>query len=395
MAQRKRWTREKAVEEVGLHVVPQAENTASGPTTPCAVPQRKRWTREKAVEEVGLHIVPQAENMAGGHIERDLLFGANRKSEFSRYGTAAAASFSSKKMANKNSLLFDNAWCLPNFLCESGDFRLFHGLSSESNFREAWMSGGSKFSRPSAIGSVDQWNQSPCYRECMRKMVAKFRLSDPIWTLTNMYRTGEDVNRMHQDRHIQGVNFTCGASFGVRRSLEFSSVEDVESFRKGIMTDKADRRGFTFPQSNGDIFAFSDVVNRHYYHAVPKMREDYTAKFLDAKNHGVRTTSTSVREVLEESSTVLEESSAHHGDPVHGMNAVDNIGSHGVGTPTSRISLIVWGQRKLGNDGVTVVEWDYEEAYRKDPDGFVVHIAESPVFAHHLQKGKEEKIRTK
>lgn len=310
------------------------------------------------------HVV---ENTAGRHIEEGFLTAQPRKeSEMQRVmstqgigpkGKRWVSSHHDDSLASRGAdgsssttsfltLFRDHAFCLMSLMCAPDDMRLFNGLLSELEFKEAWMSGGSKFARPAVIGSQEVWNRSACYRECVRKLVTEFRLSNPIWTLTNMYRDAEDCARGHQDRHVRGVNFTCGASFGETRSLELWTCEEQERMKghdKGYDKQSGAEHGiprlavdmqslprkFTFPQKNGDIFAFSEFVNTNYYHGVPR------------------------------------------------ENRVCG----------PRVSLIIWGQRR-GNTKT----WDYEEAWKKDPDGYEVHIAESPVFAHHLKEGKKERI---
>ena len=49
-----------------------------------------------------------------------------------------------------------------------------------------------------------------------------------------------------------------GASFGAERELRFKHLQSEAEFG--------------FPQRNGDIFAFSDVVNSVFQHCIPKQR---------------------------------------------------------------------------------------------------------------------------
>jgi hypothetical protein len=69
---------------------------------------------------------------------------------------------------------------------------------------------------------------------------------------------------MHKDRHAytDGTtrieeNFTMGASFGASRNLDFIHEQTQNKF--------------TFPQNNGDVFAFDSDINRKFLHGVPKV----------------------------------------------------------------------------------------------------------------------------
>lgn len=115
----------------------------------------------------------------------------------------------------------------------------------------------------------------------------------------------------------QRQNFTCGVSLGATRNLDFISENDYQNWRRdlddrnrqGLGEDPRNRGGFgnslfSFPQRNGDVFAFSDFVNDNYRHGVAP----------------------------------IEGSAKGRGKSKKGMD--DNF----VGP---RISVVIWGQRKL------------------------------------------------
>lgn len=90
------------------------------------------------------------------------------------------------------------------------------------------MSGGTRLVRPSVIGTQDVWNNCPTYREVVRTLVRKFRISNPIRTIVNLYRDGKDSTSAHKDQYFAGdtggakTNFTCGVSvFGVEKEDYF------------------------------------------------------------------------------------------------------------------------------------------------------------------------------
>ncbi|CAE8617180.1 unnamed protein product [Polarella glacialis] len=119
------------------------------------------------------------------------------------------------------------------------------------------MNGGTPLHRPTALGSEERLKQSPTYERVVRWLAGHFGV-EPIRSLVNFYRNGEDYTSFHSDQYFSGVNMTIGASFGEERSLLFEHRESKEQF--------------SFPQHNGDVFAFTDEVNRQFMHAIPRER---------------------------------------------------------------------------------------------------------------------------
>ena len=70
-------------------------------------------------------------------------------------------------------------------------------------------------------------------------------------TRLNFYRDGADWKPFHHDSHAfangQKEDFTMGASFGAARDLAF-------------LHEPSGQR-FSFPQNNGDVFAFNSNAN--------------------------------------------------------------------------------------------------------------------------------------
>jgi hypothetical protein len=82
-------------------------------------------------------------------------------------------------------------------------------------------------------------------------------------TRLNFYRDGSDFKPFHHDSHAYGSNgkkedFTVGVSFGSTRELSFRHEVSGQTF--------------SFPQTNGDVFAFDSDVNRAFTHGVPKLK---------------------------------------------------------------------------------------------------------------------------
>lgn len=109
--------------------------------------------------------------------------------------------------------------------------------------------------RPSAIGSDDLLNKSPTYREIIALGARHFH-AQPIRSIVNFYRNGDDTTSFHSDQYPNGEDITIGVSFGASRPLVFEHIETEQRF--------------TFPQDNGDCFAFTYEVNSTFRHAVPK-----------------------------------------------------------------------------------------------------------------------------
>ncbi len=98
-------------------------------------------------------------------------------------------------------------------------------------------------------------------------MAARFGVK-VIQTRLNYYKDGSDWKPFHHDSHAYGdkeENFTMGASFGASRELVF--VHD------------ATKNKFSFPQNNGDVFAFNREVNQKFMHGVPKTNHEIGERF--------------------------------------------------------------------------------------------------------------------
>ena len=102
---------------------------------------------------------------------------------------------------------------------------------------------------------------SPAFQGVVRRMSEYFDV-DVFATRLNFYRDGADWKPFHHDSHAfangQKEDFTMGASFGAARDLAF-------------LHEPSGQR-FSFPQNNGDVFAFTSSVNRAFKHGVPKAR---------------------------------------------------------------------------------------------------------------------------
>eukprot|EP00928_Gymnodinium_smaydae_P053929 TRINITY_DN37804_c0_g1_i1.p1 TRINITY_DN37804_c0_g1~~TRINITY_DN37804_c0_g1_i1.p1 ORF type:complete len:358 (+),score=32.14 TRINITY_DN37804_c0_g1_i1:42-1115(+) len=153
------------------------------------------------------------------------------------------------------SVLGGAAFYYKQLLCRADDFSVYKALAKELNYETCWMSGGTQLWRPTALGSKDAFKQSPTYERIVRWLAGYFGV-EPLRSIVNHYRTGDDYTSPHSDQYFSGVNMTIGVSFGDERTIMFEKRESGEQF--------------SFPQQNGDIFAFTDDVNSRFVHSVPK-----------------------------------------------------------------------------------------------------------------------------
>eukprot|EP00931_Biecheleriopsis_adriatica_P115701 TRINITY_DN91466_c0_g1_i1.p1 TRINITY_DN91466_c0_g1~~TRINITY_DN91466_c0_g1_i1.p1 ORF type:complete len:344 (-),score=52.66 TRINITY_DN91466_c0_g1_i1:12-1007(-) len=208
------------------------------------LPQDKNEARKVCLEQLA-PAVP-AENQAAAHAFRGL---HGRKSNYSLIDSSVDSVYSA--------VLGGNAHYYQALVSEPDDFSTYEALVEELEYRPVWMSGGTSLHRPTALGSAERLKKSPTYERVLRFLAGHFGV-EPIRSLVNYYRNGEDYTSFHSDQYFSGVNMTIGASFGEERNLLFEHRDSKEQF--------------SFPQHNGDVFAFTDSVNRQFMHAVPRER---------------------------------------------------------------------------------------------------------------------------
>eukprot|EP00392_Amoebophrya_sp_AT5.2_P005492 g5501.t1 len=132
---------------------------------------------------------------------------------------------------------------------------------------------GDSSSHPQRRIKNQVWERCPTYRKLVQFLVRKFEISGPLRSIINFYQKGDNRLGFHKDRYYATaeveVNFTVGLSLGATRNLEFISNEEYS--RQQAAGHGAAMAGglFSFPQANGDIFAFSKYVNNNYRHGVP------------------------------------------------------------------------------------------------------------------------------
>ena len=163
-------------------------------------------------------------------------------------------------LSDFESVLRGEAIYLPNFHCAKRDYALLAGLAKDMEEHESASEGGGMIN-----WSKHLKHENPEFSETFKRvtdaMAAHFDV-EIYATRLNFYRDGTDWKPFHHDSHAYGgrekrEDFTMGASFGSERELTFLHEPSGQQF--------------SFPQRNGDVFAFTTEVNKRFKHGVPKL----------------------------------------------------------------------------------------------------------------------------
>lgn len=168
-----------------------------------------------------------------------------------------------------------NAVYWPECLCGADDHSVFHALYQEL---APWKMSPYKRSRHPACVEETRLLASPMYRHVVTELREVFDIKVG-YSIVNLYADGDDWTEYHRDNfRAEGNrmtsssaeeapaphNVTVGASFGDSRELRFKHLET------GLE--------FSFPQGNGDVFAFTEPVNSAFQHCIPKKIPAATAR---------------------------------------------------------------------------------------------------------------------
>jgi len=176
------------------------------------------------------------------------------KSESERLNESLVSSY--KKLLN-NSCLY-----LPHFLAKLTDTNLFDKLKEQMKEKKA---------------NVINWDvhyklENPQDLAIFEEIVSKVSKALQVKvkaTRINYYSNGNDWKHYHRDSHkiVDGEreDITIGISLGASRELSFLHV--------------ASNNKFSFPQNNGDLFAFTDEVNADFKHGIPKTKANVGERF--------------------------------------------------------------------------------------------------------------------
>eukprot|EP00435_Cladocopium_sp_Y103_P014370 s587_g3.t1 len=156
----------------------------------------------------------------------------------------------------------------PSCICTADDLSLFHQLYEELS---PWKASPYKRSKHPACVDEKQLLASKTYRRIVAQLRNLFGIAVG-YSIVNLYADGDDWTDYHRDNYKadgnrmaqNGANttdaaaheVTVGVSLGDSRELRFKHLET------GLE--------FAFPQSNGDVFAFTEPVNSAFQHGVPR-----------------------------------------------------------------------------------------------------------------------------
>eukprot|EP00933_Yihiella_yeosuensis_P019476 TRINITY_DN15771_c4_g1_i1.p1 TRINITY_DN15771_c4_g1~~TRINITY_DN15771_c4_g1_i1.p1 ORF type:complete len:318 (-),score=51.66 TRINITY_DN15771_c4_g1_i1:112-1065(-) len=155
----------------------------------------------------------------------------------------------------------EDVFCLPAFLCAPDDFSLMDRLQSElkaegREFSE-WHGARHMGIRFDKAADAATHKETPARMQLVSRLEAAFGIEATAVRL-NFYRANSDYKPLHYDRgrDSEGVpQLTVGASFGSVRELTMLHV------KSGL--------AMSFPQRNGDVFAFTPEINQVFMHGVP------------------------------------------------------------------------------------------------------------------------------
>lgn len=174
------------------------------------------------------------------------------KSEFDRY-------YNNNLMIDYKKILDGNCIYLPNFFCQTNDLTIFNKLKKELDLE---IDNNNNLIQWNKHKKYENPNFSNTFNELVKKLSVYFKF-DIYQTRLNFYKDGQDFKQLHKDSHAycngKKENFTCGISLGSTRSL--------------IIVHEESGNKFDFPQNNGDIFAFNNLVNDKFLHGVPKVNK--------------------------------------------------------------------------------------------------------------------------
>jgi len=159
---------------------------------------------------------------------------------------------STQLMADIHTCLRGGTIYIPGWACNREDWSLFHALRKELPEDKVDWSKHQKYEDPAL---------STTFEGLQKRLSEYFDLDVFAWRL-NVYSSGEAWKPFHHDSHAyskdkgEGEDFTCGVSLGASRDLAFRHVESQTEF--------------AVPQHNGDVFSFTNEINRLFEHGVPK-----------------------------------------------------------------------------------------------------------------------------
>ena len=186
---------------------------------------------------------------------------SNMASKFAKGAMRSEISLADGQLAaDFESVIKGEAIYLPEFHCGKTDFALLAGLAKDMETHELASEGGGMVNCSKHLK-----HENPEFSQTFARIVhamSEYLDVEVYATRLNFYRDGTDWKPFHHDSHAFGgrekrEDFTMGASFGGERELTFLHEPSGTQF--------------SFPQRNGDVFAFTTQVNKRFKHGVPKL----------------------------------------------------------------------------------------------------------------------------
>ena len=188
----------------------------------------------------------------------------NRKNIIKNYSNkilrSEMAMVNSDLLKDYMNVIDGNCIYIRNFFCKDNDFTILKDITNDILDK----SKNSNEQQDMVNWSKHHKVENPEFSETFNKIVnyiSEYFDLDIYHTRMNFYQDQSDWKPFHHDSHAYGdkalrEDFTVGVSFGDSRDLDFLHVEsDLK---------------FAFPQNNGDLFAFTSLVNKKFMHGVPK-----------------------------------------------------------------------------------------------------------------------------
>lgn len=167
-------------------------------------------------------------------------------------------------------ILNGNCVCLSNFVCAKSDATLFERLKRDLIAHSGDKLKTEKDADGNGSSGLIDWSKHEVYENpttisatfnAIVELLDHYFDVEVYATRLNYYRDGSTWKPFHHDSHAYGgralrEDFTVGISLGQARELQF--------------LHEPSGRIFSFPQDNGDCFAFTNEVNTKFKHGVPK-----------------------------------------------------------------------------------------------------------------------------
>ena len=167
---------------------------------------------------------------------------------------------------NKYMDIFDsNSFYIPSFF--DHDIPFYEYLMNDVSFAFKYRSFGSTNmgTKHDTLIIHDKRKQqdiiSMTYYKIMDVLCKYFNV-EVIHGVLNHYSNESEFVPFHKDYYYKGMDMTIGAAFGQQRIFQFlhSSSNNKDDI-------------FSIPQNNGDVFAFTKVINDNFTHGIPQQFE--------------------------------------------------------------------------------------------------------------------------